>query len=227
MSISIISPILNEAENLQVLNQQRLALSDSLCEWILVDGGSTDNTVQLAQEMGFQLVQSEKGRATQQNNGAKIAQGQILLFLHADTQLNQSAIDAIIDAKTANNAATLWGRFDIQLDGKQSIFRIIETMINLRSRLSKIATGDQGLFISKALFEQVGGFPNQPIMEDIEICKTLKRIQAPVCLKQTIITSSRRWETFGVWKTILLMWKLRFLYWLGESPETLIKKYLY
>lgn len=223
MKISIITPVLNEADNLDALNAQRLAFSEFIFEWILVDGGSTDNTLAKASSLGFEVIQSNKGRAIQQNAGADVAKGDLLLFLHADTRLNQEALQSLSTQKNAE----VWGRFDIELDGNQFIFRVIERLINLRSRISKIATGDQGVFVSKTLFEQIGQFPVQPIMEDVEISKRLKKIKTPLCLKQKIETSSRRWEQFGVWKTIWLMWKLRFLYWLGVSPEVLIKKYLY
>ena len=157
------------------------------------------------------------------NNGADKATGDILWFLHADSIIPQSADTTIIDCFT--NRTKVWGRFDISLSGQQPIFRMIEYMMNLRSCITGIATGDQGIFMLRYAFDQIGGFAEIPLMEDIAISKRLKRIKPPVCIKQRLTTSSRKWEQQGIIKTILLMWRLRLAYFLGVPPRYLASKY--
>lgn len=226
--VTIIVPILNEAARLPTLAAELNALQPTPERVIVVDGGSQDGSVVLARALGFEVVQSARGRATQMNAGADHAeknhpaQTDWLLFLHADTRL---ATDAIAQLHTLP-ADAQWGRFDVRLNAAQPIYRVIERMINLRSRLSKIATGDQVIFIRAALFHQLGGYREQPLMEDVELCKQLKSLKIhPVCLRSTVLTSARRWQQYGVWRTIGLMWQLRFLYWCGVSPERLASKY--
>jgi len=223
MLISIIVPILNEAAQLPELLEHLLACKRASCEVILVDGGSTDQSPEQAEALGFSVVRSKKGRALQMNTGAKFASGDILLFLHADTRLPGNA-DQIIK-QAFEDTRSDWGRFNVTISGRAFMFKVIAWFMNHRSRLSSIVTGDQAIFIRKNLFEKMGGFPVQALMEDIEFSKRLKRISKPVALRVKVITSGRRWEQKGIWNTIYLMWSLRFSYWRGASAEELAAKY--
>ncbi|MFT5015223.1 MAG: rSAM/selenodomain-associated transferase 2 [Candidatus Azotimanducaceae bacterium] len=224
MRISIIIPVLNDVEALKVLLPQ---LAPYKLETIVVDGGSRDSPELVVESFaesfaeGFDLkyVISEPGRAKQMNIGAAKAQGEVLLFLHGDSLL-PNAFDKLI--KHAMNHAQ-WGRFDVRLSGSQPMFRVIEWMMNHRSRLTGICTGDQGIFVQAEVFRQQGGFPNIPIMEDIELSKSMP--SAPYCIRPRLTTSSRRWEQNGIWKTIILMWTLRLRYFLGARPAQLVKQY--
>jgi len=223
-NISIIIPVLNEGNNIQqtLLNLQLVRKQD--VELIVVDGGSDDNTVELAKPLCDFVIQSSPGRAKQMNAGANLANGAVLLFLHADTQLPSFFHKNLLGEMKMQNKK--WGRFDIKLSSNKLVFRVIESMVNIRSKLSGIATGDQAIFIEKELFAHVKGFPQIDLMEDVAISTTLKKIEFPLCLKLKVITSSRRWEQYGIWKTIILMWKLRYAYFRGEDPNRLARKYL-
>lgn len=192
-------------------------------EIIVVDGGSTDESRKLADPYVDQLLTSNAGRAQQMNTGAAMAGGDILLFLHIDTLLPEDGLAAITQAVRPDEK--VWGRFDVRLSGNQQSFRMIETMMNWRSRLSGIATGDQAIFVARTLFQRVHGFSDIPLMEDVELCRRLKKVRSPICLSQRVITSSRRWEMGGVFKTIILMWRLRLAYWLGADPARLARQY--
>ncbi len=191
-------------------------------EIVVVDGGSRDNSFMLAQESADVVIASKPGRAIQMNSGADVATGDVFLFLHADTILPESVVSIF---ENLAKGGSYWGRFDVRLSSNKIIYRIIECMINFRSRLSSIATGDQALFVERALFSQVGGFPEIALMEDIEMSRRLSAICKPSNLKQQVITSSRRWEDNGVVSTVLLMWKLRLYYFFGVSPQKLKKLY--
>lgn len=220
-NISLIVPVLNEADQLESLARRlRLLKGEYVKEIIIVDGGSTDGTAEVLAEE-FTLVRSQKGRAKQMNAGAAEASGAWLFFLHADTILgSQHIIHAMSEATLAQ-----WGRFDVRLSGEHPAFRMIEFMINLRSSKTGIATGDQCIFVRRKLFDRVDGFADIPLMEDVELCKRLRKLSKPVCIKKHVVTSSRKWEKEGILKTMLLMWRLRFSYWLGASPNDLVKKY--
>ncbi len=220
--ISVIIPTLNEATTIQAFLRSLQALRQQGHELILVDGQSDDLTCQLAMPLVDQLLSSQKGRAKQQRLGAKQAKGHIFLFLHADTQLPPHAIDNILDQCTHNYC---WGRFNVRLSGTHYLFRLIETMMNGRSCLTGICTGDQAIFMTQFLYQQVGGIPNIELMEDIELSKRLLKYHKPLCLKSTVITSSQRWEKKGILNTILLMWRLRLYYFFGVKPDALLKKY--
>ena len=191
-------------------------------EVIVVDGGSSDNTCNKAEPYVDQLIISDQaGRASQMNIGAKMSAGEILWFLHADTMVPERATDTIAESLNHN----MWGRFNVRLSGGSILLRIIEKMINIRSCWSGIATGDQGIFLTRTIFEKVGGYPLIPLMEDIALSKRLKREGRPACVKQQLITSSRRWEERGIVTTVVLMWRLRFAYWVGVSPHRIAKMY--
>lgn len=238
ITLSIVIPLLNEADNLPKLMGHLAHLNPAPYQVILVDGGSTDNSVAIAKELieilidsstsvisgqviDWQIIESAAGRALQMNAGAELATGDVLLFLHADTQLPNHAIADITSA--VRQAA--WGRFDVRLDSSAWMLKVVSQMINWRSRFSGIATGDQAIFIKKPLFEQLGGYPQQPLMEDIELCKRLKAIGKPACLRSKVITSARRWQQYGTWRTIGLMWHLRFDYWRGVSADNIKQRY--
>lgn len=221
--LSIIIPVLNEARSLQAHLPLLQAAREAGHEVILVDGGSTDEGPALAAPLVDKLVRSPAGRALQMNAGAAQASGDLLLFLHVDTRLPEGAIALLQQAFV--QPAVQWGRFDVRLSGAHRAFRLIETMINLRSRVSGVATGDQALFLRAGLFHAIGGFPAIPLMEDVAITKTLRRLSRPLCLRERVTTSSRRWEQHGIVRTVLLMWWLRLLYVCGMSPARLRDMY--
>ncbi|MCP5157833.1 MAG: TIGR04283 family arsenosugar biosynthesis glycosyltransferase [Gammaproteobacteria bacterium] len=221
--ISIILPVLNEQAHIVGCLDTVQRLRDQNCELIVVDGGSRDRTVKLAKPLVDQVIVSARGRAAQMNAGARQANGAILWFLHADSLPPSNAAYLIRAALSDSNCH--WGRFDVRLSGRQPALRVVETLMNHRSRLTGIATGDQGLFVRRALFEQIGGYPPITLMEDIALSRSLRRHSRPVCLRQRVQTSSRRWEQDGIARTILLMWRLRLAYFLGADPNRLARSY--
>ena len=221
--LSIIVPVLNESAGIDACLMSLSALRDAGCEVIVVDGGSVDDTPARAAPRCDRLVRSARGRAAQMNAGATVAGADLLLFLHADTRLPAGALDAIEAATGGREFA--WGRFDVRLDSTRASLRLVATMMNLRSRATGIATGDQALFMTRAGYAAVGGFPAIALMEDIAISKRLKGLCAPACLRLTVLTSARRWESRGVLATIILMWRLRLAYYFGASPESLARRY--
>lgn len=212
--ISIIIPVLNEGGQIQQCLGV-LQLLKNQCEIIVVDGGSIDDTVEISKPLANKVIVSVKGRAKQMNAGAEKAKGEMLVFLHADTFLPENALELIGQINQD------WGRFNIQLNGKSVMLKVISAFMNWRSRITGIATGDQVIFVNKQLFNVVGGYPDIALMEDISLCDKLKKIKPPICLNAQVVSSGRRWEQFGVFKTVLLMWNIRIRYFLGENPETL------
>jgi rSAM/selenodomain-associated transferase 2 len=223
MSLSIVIPVLDEEAGIVNTLAALAPLRARGTELILVDGGSRDRTVALARPLCDCVVSSARGRATQMNAGAAIARGDILVFLHADTRLPDDA-DRLIEAEI-DRGRRGWGRFDVRIEGRHWFLPVIATMMNLRSRLTGVATGDQAIFVIREAFAVIGGFPDQPLMEDIEISRRLKRLSRPNCLRARVSTSGRRWERHGVFKTILLMWRLRLRYFFGADPAELAKSY--
>ncbi len=222
--ISIILPVLDEARQIAFRLQALQPYRSSDCELVLVDGGSTDGTVIMAKGRVDQLLCAPRGRATQMNAGASVARGEWLLFLHIDTSLPTTAIDAI---RRAAEQGKIWGRFDVRIKSRHQRLKLVSRMMNLRSRLTGIATGDQAIFVRRDVFQRAGGYPDLPLMEDIALSRRLKRLGRPACLQERVITSGRRWETQGVMKTIWLMWRLRLAYFLGTSPAKLAVRYGY
>lgn len=216
-------PCLNEAENIVAALDALAPLQHNGAEVIAVDGGSTDGTRELAEARADLALTSARGRALQMNSGAARATGDILLFLHVDTVLPPSADKLIRQGLTRSGAS--WGRFDVTIAGRHPLLRVISRAMNLRSRLTRIATGDQALFVTRSLFERLGGYPEIALMEDIALSRMLRRCGAPLCLRARAITSGRRWEKHGLFKTILLMWRLRLAYRLGADPDTLALRY--
>ena len=222
MKLSIIIPTFNEAQNIKETLQALQGYREAGHEIIIVDGGSRDSSIEIAQPLVDKLLISKPGRAAQMNIGAEESEKDILVFLHADTFLPETADQLIINAMEQGHP---WGRFNVRLSGRHFLFRLIETMMNWRSCLTGIATGDQSIFVKREIFEQIGGFPEIKLMEDIELSKKLKKIGKPVCIKQRVTTSSRKWESNGIVKTVLLMWRLRLQYFFGTSADKLHSKY--
>lgn len=220
--LSIVLPALNEAAGITATLQALAPLRAAGHEVIVVDGGSTDGTAALAAPLASRVVASERGRARQMNAGAAVATGELLLFLHADTRLPPGADAAIT---TALQRGARWGRFDVHIEGRSRWLPVVARLMNWRSRLTGIATGDQALFIETALFRELGGYAPLPLMEDIELCKRLRRVSRPACLHARVTTSGRRWDTRGAWPTIWLMWTLRWRYWRGTPAEELARAY--
>ena len=221
--LSVVMPALNESAGILAALQALAPLLARGAQLLVADGGSQDDTVALARTGGAQVIDAPRGRALQMNAGAQQASGDILLFLHADTRLPLDA-DRLM-AQAIANGPQVWGRFDVRIEGKPRTLRVIAAFMNRRSRWTGIATGDQALFMTRAAFDAVGGFPAQPLMEDIEISKRLLKLSRPACLRARVVTSGRRWETRGVWRTVLLMWRLRLAYWRGATPERLAERY--
>jgi len=221
--LSIIVPTLNEAAGIVAALQSLGGLRRCGHEVIVVDGGSSDGTVALAARFADRVLAASAGRAAQMNAGARVAAGDVFLFLHADTRLPEAADRLVLEGLAA--AGAVWGRFDVRIASPHPLLRVVETMMNLRSRLTRICTGDQGIFVRREAFEAVGGYPAQALMEDIAISARLRRLSAPLCLRARCLTSARRWESRGVLRTILLMWWLRLQYALGVAPARLARDY--
>ena len=223
MRIAVIVPTLNEAEVIEAALASLQPFRAAGNRVVVVDGDSADRTAALAAPLADAVVASARGRARQMNAGASAIAADAYLFLHADTTLPEGAADAVATALGAGMC--VWGRFDVAIAGRSRWLPLIAATMNLRSRLTGIATGDQAIFVTREAFQSVGGYPKQPLMEDVELSRSLRRIGAPACLRATVLTSGRRWERNGVWRTILLMWRLRALYWLGVSPNRLARRW--
>jgi rSAM/selenodomain-associated transferase 2 len=221
--LSIVVPCLNEAEGIANTLSALSPLRARGAEVIVVDGGSRDGTVERAAPHADCVISAPRGRASQMNTGAARARGEILLFLHTDTLLPESA-DALI-LEGLNRQRRGWGRFDVAISGSHPLLRVVAWLMNARSRLTGIATGDQAIFATRSLFTAAGGYPDIALMEDIALCKRLKRFGPPLCVRHRLTASGRRWEKHGVVRTILLMWRLRLAYWLGADPGKLAVRY--
>jgi rSAM/selenodomain-associated transferase 2 len=221
--LSIIMPVLNEAAVLATVLHPLQVLRRRGCELIVVDGGSCDASTEIAISLADQVQTAPAGRAIQMNAGAQVAHGDILWFLHGDSLPPPDADRLIV--KALHHPKRIWGRFNVRLSGDQPLLRMVETLMNWRSCFTGIATGDQGIFVRRAVFEQVGGYPVIPLMEDIALSRTLKRISRAACVQHRLVTSSRRWEQNGIFHTILLMWRLRLAYFLGDDPARLARMY--
>lgn len=223
-SMRIVMPVVDEGTALSARLQALQPLRARGAELVVVDGGSTDDTWALACRHADRVLLAPRGRGAQMNAGAAGTKADVILFLHADTALPAEA-DRLVHAAIAAGAA--WGRFDVRIDSAQPLLRLVGAMINLRSRWSGVATGDQALFVRRDVFERLGGFEDLPLMEDIALTTRLKRLAPPACLREQVVTSARRWEKHGTVRTIVLMWRLRALYFLGASPQDLADRYGY
>jgi rSAM/selenodomain-associated transferase 2 len=221
MNISVIVPVLNEEKTIALILRALMQFTPH--ETIVVDGGSGDRTAAICHSLDIEVLSAERGRARQMNFGAGQASGEVLLFLHADTRLPPTAF-ADIEA-ALGDPSCVGGRFDLELEGSHPILKLIGALINLRSRVTKVGTGDQAIFVRREVFGRIGGYPDIPLMEDIALCRALKKVGRIACLRSRVITSARRWESDGVWRTILRMWTLKSLYLAGVSPARLKQFY--
>jgi rSAM/selenodomain-associated transferase 2 len=221
--LSIIVPCLNEADGIAVTLGALAPMRARGAEVIVVDGDSRDATVARAGPLADAIISAPRGRASQMNAGAAHARGEILLFLHADTLLPDVADALIVDGLQRSRRG--WGRFDIAIAGRNPLLRVVAALMNVRSRVTGIATGDQAIFVTRSLFTAAGGYPDIPLMEDVALSGRLKRFGPPLCLRHRLTTSGRRWEKNGVLRTILLMWGLRLAYRLGADPRKLAVRY--
>lgn len=224
LRLAVIMPVLNEARGIVAALEALAPLREAGHSVIVVDGNSDDGTADLARPLADQVLQSSKrGRAFQMNAGAAAARADVLLFLHADVRLPPRA-DRLITAALGTRARG-WGYFPVRLTGRAFMLRVVERMMNWRSRLTGIATGDQAIFVRKPLFDALGRFPPIALMEDIALCRRLKGVHRPLRIARPVTVSSRRWEDKGVWHTIVLMWRLRLAFFLGADPGELVKRY--
>lgn len=223
MKLSVIVPCLNEAPVIEATLARMQGLRARGHEIIVVDGGSDDRSVEIARPLADKIIIARRGRALQMNAGAAAAAGNVLLFVHADTWL-PAAADLLLGSALVSGDRR-WGRFDVRLSGAHPLFRVIEFFMNWRSRVTGIATGDQAMFVTRPLFDALGGFADIPLMEDVTLSRALKRHGRPAVVRRRAITSSRRWEQHGVLRTIVMMWRLRLAYFLGASPQQLARLY--
>lgn len=224
-ALSIVVPVLDEAEGIAAHLDALQAFRARGAEVIVADGGSTDGTLQRIGARADHVVAAPRGRASQMNAGARVACGDILLFLHADTRLPPDG-DRAMAAGLARTGRS-WGRFDVRIAGRNPLLAVVARLMNARSRLTGIATGDQAIFVTRSAFEEVGGYADLPLMEDIVLSRDLKRISPPACLSEHVVTSGRRWETHGILRTVWTMWRLRLAFALGADPAALARAYGY
>lgn len=225
VALSIIIPVLNEIELIETHLRRLSELRARGAEIIVVDGGSQDGTDTAAGTNGDRVLSAPRGRASQMNAGARVASGDMLIFLHVDSVLPDEADISVTDA--LSHPGTIWGRFDVRIEPATRLLNLVAWTMNLRSRLTGVATGDQAIFVHRSIFLEIGGYPDIPLMEDIALSKRLKRIARPIRLRERVSTSARRWQKHGVLRTIFLMWRLRLAYFLGADPGTLAKAYGY
>lgn len=224
-SLTIVVPVLNEMDVIAAHLERLQEFRARGIEVIVADGGSIDGTVERIGALADIVVEAPRGRASQMNAGARRASGDVLLFLHADTRLPDGADRAV--AAALHGGGRAWGRFDVAIAGRHPLLKVVARLMNARSRLTGIATGDQAIFVARSAFEAVGGYADLPLMEDIALSRALKRISPPACLRERVRTSGRRWETNGVVRTIWTMWRLRLAFALGADPRALARAYGY
>jgi rSAM/selenodomain-associated transferase 2 len=223
--LSIIVPVLDEGENIAAMLDSIADLRLLGVEVIVVDGGSRDATVRRAQLRADCVISAPRSRALQMNAGAARACGDVLLFLHADTRLPEDANHVVLNGLQRSGRA--WGRFDVRIDGRHPLLPLVAWLMCVRSRMTGIATGDQAIFVRREAFHAAGGFPAIPLMEDIALSKELKRVSRPLCLRESVVTSGRRWEKNGILRTIFLMWRLRLAFFFGADAKALAHRYGY
>lgn len=224
-ALSIVVPVLDEEPDIAATLQVLAPLRVRGVEVIVVDGGSRDRTAEIARPLCDRLLAAPRGRGAQMNAGATAARGEVLLFLHADTRLPDDADRLVI--KGLGASGRLWGRFDVRIERSHPLLPLVAALMNLRSRATGIATGDQAIFVARTAFAAIGGYPDIALMEDIVLSRRLKRLSRPLCLTARALTSGRRWEKHGVMRTILTMWRLRLAFFLGADPDTLAARYGY
>lgn len=221
--LTVVVPVLNEEKRAGALAHH---LNSLPCPVIVVDGGSSDDTRESlagAAAGHVTIIDSAPGRGRQMNAGAVRARTPVVLFLHADTELPPDGVSLAVRALGRNEAK--WGRFDVRFDHPTPLLHLVARFMNWRSAATGICTGDQGLFMTMAVFEEAGGFADIPLMEDIDLCRRLKRIGKPARVRSPVVTAARRWRAEGTARTVITMWWLRLRYWMGASPATLAKRY--
>jgi rSAM/selenodomain-associated transferase 2 len=223
--LSIIMPVLNEGEGIAAALDALSILRSLGTEVMVVDGGSRDATIHRARLRADRVIAAPHGRGLQMNAGADKATGDVLLFLHADTRLPADADHVVLNG--LERSGRVWGHFDAEIEGRSPLLIVVAWLMNLRSRLTGIATGDQAMFVRRDAFQAAGGFAAIPLMEDVELCKRLRRVSRPLCLRERVVTSGRRWEKDGILNTVVLMWRLRLAYFLGADPKALARRYGY
>ena len=224
MKLSIVMPVLDEAAEIETALSALAPCRRRGVEVVVADGGSRDGTAERARPLADRVIAAPRGRAVQMNAGAAAARGDVLLFLHVDSRLPKNA-ECLLHDNLARSGCG-WGRFDIRIAGG-GLLRVVAMMMNSRSRLTGIATGDQAMFMTRAAFEEVGGFPPIALMEDVALSARLKRVSRPLCLSARVTTSARRWRRHGTLRTVLLMWRLRLRFFLGADPAKLARVYGY
>jgi len=224
-SLSIIVPVLDEAAGISAALEALTPFRQRGVELIVVDGGSRDRTMELARPLADRAIAAPRGRGAQMNAGAAIATGDVLLFLHADTRLPPDVDGLLLEAM--RDSTWQWGRFDARIEGRNPLLAMVAGFMNWRSLITGIATGDQAMFVRRAVFDAAGGFPDIPLMEDVALSKRLKRASRPLGLAARVVTSGRRYHERGVIRMILLMWRLRLEYFLGVEPAALARRYGY
>ena len=222
-SLSIIIPALNEANGIERLLSVLSPMRSRGTEIIVVDGGSKDGTIEIARPLADLIATAPRGRAAQMNAGAALARGQTFLFLHADSFLPADA-DILVERKLTRTKR-VWGRFKIRIDSSHPVLMVVAMMINLRTRLTGIATGDQAIFVGGEVFRSLGGYPDIALMEDIALSKLLRAKSRPISIAQKVVTSARRWQSQGIFRMIFLMWRLRLAYYFGSDPQKLLRIY--
>ena len=226
MRLAIVIPVLDEAATIEATLQRLAALRERGVQVIVVDGGSHDGTAGRAAALADRVLEAPRGRALQMNAGARTeeaAAADVLLFLHADTHLPDDADRTLLRALSASECC--WGRFDVRLDASGWPLRLVETLMNWRSRLTGIATGDQAIFARRSAFDTLGGFAPLPLMEDIDYSRRARRLSPPLALRSRVVTSARRWQRDGVWRTVALMWWLRLAFFFGADAGALARRY--
>lgn len=221
VQLSVIIPVRNDASALGRLLRELVAMARPDVEIVVVDGGSTDESARVAAQAGARLLTSPPGRGAQLAAGVGAARGRWLWFLHADSRAVAAALSLLHDLDDTPG----WGRFEVRFDPPRRVLRLVAAMMSVRSKLTGICTGDQGIFAHRALLDVAGGMPEQPLMEDIELSRRLRRLARPRCPAVTLTTSSRRWLEHGVWRTVVAMWWFRLRYWLGTDPAALARDY--
>ena len=224
-SLSIIVPVLDEAARIGAALAALAPFRARGAEVIVADGGSSDRTVAIARPLADRVIGAPRGRGAQMNAGAAAATGDVLLFLHADTSLPPEA-DSLVLAGMREEAWQ-WGRFDVRIEGRSPLLAVVSSLMNWRSLITGIATGDQAMFVTRAAFDRVGGFADIPLMEDVALSKRLKRVSRPLCLAARVVASGRRFDERGTVRMIVLMWRLRLAYFLGAEPAALARRYGY
>jgi rSAM/selenodomain-associated transferase 2 len=222
--LSIVMPVFDEVAEIEAALQALAPYRQRGVEVIVVDGGSSDSSAERARVLADRVIAALRGRSLQMNAGAAAAQGDVLLFLHADTQLPENADGLVLDGLARSGSA--WGRFDVRFDGG-GLLRVVAAMMNLRSRATSIATGDQAMFMTRAAFDKAGGFPQIALMEDVALSARLKCASKPLVLRARVTTSARRWRRQGTLRTVLLMWRLRLRFFFGADPAKLARAYGY